>query len=717
MTESNGMREVASWNSALARLTLMTLTIAVSACGGGGGGSPAPNPPPPPPAPTPSPVAALSVSAGASAAAAGSQAIALHAAVSNSTAVPAWTLTGPGSLSSATGTDVNYVPPDTESLDSAGTATISVTIPTVAAQQVQVALTPVDLPGHHWTSARDAAPGFNHVTYGAGAYLATGQDSHVWRSTDGITWTSQSLKQASGTPEATMNEIASGDTLMAIAYSGDVFTSTDGQAWTLTGPTALADHAGFGLVAGNHVVVHYAGNATQVSADGGVTWTDVGRVFTSVAFGNGLFLGADNAGALWQSTDGRQWTAGANLGGDVRGVAFANGGFGAEHFFQFSLSADDGVWVTYTPPSLNDGPIMGAGQAFFQATSASPAQPCSLLEQVGAQSWGAANFALGLAAPRDIAFGPQGYVGVSAYGWISRSTDGNQWTTAVEGSLGDLVAVDYFAGTYVAVSDLGFVLSSTDAATWSHAVLPLMTGGYAMPARSLAHGNGVLVAVGALSDQSRGMAWWTADGQTWHGVPDPVSGEVLTAVSFDGQRFVAPGSAGGVYTSTDGRIWTKLGSVSSTATRVTRIAYGGGAYVAIGANGLLARSADAVNWTVLTPIPSATAVPSAPVSTFTDVLWDGRQFVAVGSDDTAATSADGTTWNSGLMENVPPPRALAHCGNVTVGVGYGSAVTTLDGSTWHTRVWAGSPSLEAATCGNGRVVAVGDFSAIMVSDH
>ena len=727
MIESNGARRIAPWSSALGRVSMLMLIIALSACGGGGGGgSPAPNPPPPPPppAPAPGPNAGLTVSAAESSVAAGGHAVALHASVSNSSAVPSWTLNGPGTLSAASGTDVSYVPPDTESLDNADTATVSVTIPSVAAQQVKLALTPVDLPGHHWSSARDAILGFRHVTYGAGAYLATGGDNRLWRSVDGASWSAQAIGP-SGSQAEIFNEIASDDGLMAIAYSGNVYTSSDGLAWTLASTAVLPlDQGGLGLVAGNHVFLHYAYDATQVSTDGGVHWTSVTSTFRAVTFGNGQFLGEDDAGALWASTDGIHWTAGARLG-QVYGLAFADGDFGAVTNGSFSVSGDDGTWIGSAQPLLVNGALMGAGTGFSQASGFASSFPGALSHEVAGQLWGSASFPVGYAVPNDIAHGPQGWVGVSQEGWISDSVDGATWSTAVEGSYGDLTAVDDFAGTYVAVSDLGFALTSTDAQHWSHTLLPTMPDGSMMPAHGLAHGNGVLVATGfrdttLLSGQPGtpiGIAWFSTDGQIWHAVPNPATGEALTSVSFDGQRFIAPGSSGGVYASPDGHAWSRLGSVSSAAPWISKIAYGGGAYVAIGRQGLLARSTDGANWTVLPAFAPADPNSSAKVSTLSDVLWDGGQFLVVGSDYTRATSPDGAAWTQGRIDRAPPPAALARCGSVLVGVGFGSVITSVDFSTWATRVWSNTPVLSAVTCGDGRVVAVGMNDAIMVSDH
>jgi hypothetical protein len=70
-------------------------SLALTACGGGGGsGSPSP---------APAPAAALSVAAAASTALPSGNAVSVAATLTNGTGTPAWSLTGPGSLSTTTG--------------------------------------------------------------------------------------------------------------------------------------------------------------------------------------------------------------------------------------------------------------------------------------------------------------------------------------------------------------------------------------------------------------------------------------------------------------------------------------------------------------------------------------------------------------------------------------------------------------------------------------
>lgn len=191
----------------------------------------------------------------------------------------------------------------------------------------------------------------------------------------------------------------------------------------------------------------------------------------------------------------------------------------------------------------------------------------------------------------------------------------------------------------------------------------------------------------------------------------------LSAVTFDGNQFIALGTDGSILKSPDGNTWTAATSVPSGG--MNSIAFGSvsGAvvYVAVGNGGKIFTSADLVNWTTV----------STTGSDLYNVSFPNGSFVATGASGTLLTSTDASLWTPQISNT---PNALrgatygtgsaagASASYVVVGDS-GTIVTSTDLTIWNVITPAPplTQDLRAIRFGT-RFVAVGQTGSVAYSD-
>lgn len=707
---------------AFSYLTLLCSAVLIAACGGGGGAGggglgPTPSPSPVPGLPTPTPAPALVVTAGVTSASAGDAPIPLHADVVGATGTPTWELQGPGTLTSTTGTDVKYIPPDTESLDDAATAVIYATVGTSLSQHVQIGLTPVALAGQHWSVVRPAASTWKKVVHANGTFVALDKSNGtISHSVDGMTWTR--LPLTGGDVLGFDDLVWGGAGWVAVDQAGHTATSADGKTWTVH--KGAMKPGAYRVVTGNQIYLAYGGgeSGTRVSSDG-VNWQESGAYgFIGIAHGNGRFIGIGGVPTVgpmplspYASTDGINWYAVTDPGA-MSSIVFRTNDFAGHYFSTLSVTSEGLTWISTSDSTWKGGELGYAGGALFEYNT----------DTLGVALDGLAPLQVtvgdALSQPASIAFGAGKYVGVSSMGWISSSTDALHWSTVLEGSVGNLTAVDFFNGSYIALSDVGWALRSADAMSWVRSEVEPHASIHspAFSAMAMTHGGGTLVAVGRSHlHATTGMWMRSTDGITWLPATTSAPPTWVTSVTHDGQRFVAVDRSGNVHESPDGDHWSGLGAVPGQP-ELAGIVYGNGVYVAVGRPGVIASSTDGSNWTTAPPIPS-TVEPHITAATMSAVTWDGKRFIAVGPDRVSATSTDGLTWTAGTT-GLPAATVAAANGRI-VAADRGAAMSSIDGLHWRTRVWSDTRTTGASsvTYAQGRFIGVGPNSVIAVSDR
>ncbi len=226
----------------------------------------------------------------------------------------------------------------------------------------------------------------------------------------------------------------------------------------------------------------------------------------------------------------------------------------------------------------------------------------------------------------------------------------------------------------------------------------------------------------------------------------------LHGVAWDGQRFVAVGDKGAVFTSADGRVWQAM--PSGTVQPLAAASMGDKGLVAAGALGLLMASPNAQTWhtgtvpaipanlnglafgqpagkglyvavgelgTLLTsPDAQTWSAAASPVTeTLHGVAWGGTTdetaFVAVGDNGSLLYSRDGKSWTA--SQPVPANlSAVAWGGSCFVAVGQGGAAfVSAKGLKWAPAATGTSLDLNGITWMGSRFVAVGAAGAILTS--
>jgi hypothetical protein len=162
--------------------------------------------------------------------------------------------------------------------------------------------------GVTWTRA-NANSGFtslNDVTYGQSRYVAVGDNSGVFTSTDGVAWTQRTLGFTN-----TLTCVTAGPSLFVAASSGAaIYSSPDGTTWTQRANSQNVAFRGATYANGRYIIVG-DGGGMRTSTDG-ITWTTVtsgttANLLNVSYFDNVGFLAAGATGTMLNSTDGLAW--------------------------------------------------------------------------------------------------------------------------------------------------------------------------------------------------------------------------------------------------------------------------------------------------------------------------------------------------------------------------------------------------------------------------
>jgi hypothetical protein len=281
----------------------------------------------------------------------------------------------------------------------------------------------------------------------------------------------------------------------------------------------------------------------------------------------------------------------------------------------------------------------------------------------------------------------------------------------------DLLDVTW-AGTlsrFVAVGRGGAAITSGDGLAWSPLV-PDLTDDI----NAVAGGSGLLVAAGARVATRSPMFLSSRDGVAWEARDTAehagVAGAV-TAVAWDGARFVALDENGTVRTSADGERWPTLGTAIAgvpwfrpnalTWTGAELVAAGYGKVTMPGATGgIVLTSDDAVTWAVAF---------FAPGCRFQRVAFSPTAVIVVGSNGVVAERIGGV-WSSARLEG--DLAGAVWTGERFLATGATASLPHLplvyaspDGASWVPENAPALARVRAFAAGAGRLVAVGEHGA------
>ncbi len=185
----------------------------------------------------------------------------------------------------------------------------------------------VSEPDGGWTILDQLTPPLAGVAYGAGRFVAVGEQGALLTSPDGLAWEDH----PSGL-EASLTAVGFGEPGFVILGSGGwIGRSPDGDAWIWTQQAGLPVDPPRAVTWGNDRYVAVADRTILVSADG-QTWeayrSDAFDALFEVAYGGGRFVVAGGCGTVLSSVDGRTWRLhDAGMAFQLRGAGFAEASF------------------------------------------------------------------------------------------------------------------------------------------------------------------------------------------------------------------------------------------------------------------------------------------------------------------------------------------------------------------------------------------------------
>lgn len=296
-----------------------------------------------------------------------------------------------------------------------------------------------------------------------------------------------------------------------------------------------------------------------------------------------------------------------------------------------------------------------------------------------------------------------------AYSWdfgdsaVSTNTPSVSHSWAIGGTYNiSLTVTDMKGGTVTANKS---VTVSDPLSNWTQ-----RTSGTTADLNDIAYGGGKIIAVGG----NQGTWCSSTNGSTWSTGTIWTGGSTAynlnsQGIIFDGNQFIIAGYdydfspsvddfIGVIYTSNNGITWTRR-LATGGGVFLYDVAFGGGVYLAVGSNGKIWRSTNnAVSWS---PVPSG-------FSTGDDIrgiTWSGSKFVATGysydenmfiTAGFVLTSSNGNTWTntttgSGLfsaayLDQVDQLNNLVLAsgwyGNIRYSTDHGSSFTSKVSSNW-----------------------------------
>ena len=460
------------------------------------------------------------------------------------------------------------------------------------------------------------------IAFGNGSFVALDNNPNsVFTSSDGIAWTEVALPSTT-----TLSDIIYGlGQFVVVGYSGTVITSPNALTWTprTSNTTQTLWQVAYRNTPPN-VFVAVGASGTVITSPNGVTWTvqasGITQTLMTVGYGNSLFVtsgsnSSSDAGHIWTSPNGITWTeqtspayewfrdvlyAGGNyflIGGkiitsangtdwgivhgatgwDIWGVAYGNGVYAAGTLTGDIIISSDGIrWTQPIYPDVTtivDMAYCPTNQRFVGGIS----DGSLIYSDDNGATWDPHPTFVPVVGLNGLYYVHDRFIGACGSGRLILSTNGTTWDHYSTTSLAGLQGAAYGNNTFVVVGDGGTVFTSQDdAATWQ-----VQAAGTGENLKSVAYGNSTFVAAGGINGHvitsPNGIDWTLHDGIL------PI--QTCYSIVFYDDVFLAIGSSGSIYSSSDGTAWSSVG-VPDASTFFCGTADGPGVTV-VGLNGAI----------------------------------------------------------------------------------------------------------------------------------
>jgi len=636
------------------------------------------------------------------------------------------------------------------------------------------------------------------IVYGSDRFLAVGWNGIWAHSTNGSTWS-----VVSNITSTTLNSVAYGNGLyIAVGNSGNIVSSTTvtsgGAALTTTTLRGIAYGNGLFVAVGDSgfyrtgtnypsILRRFGGTgptSTEINFDtnlnttvdfvkfvngrfmagnssvfltstvGDDDWKTIGlhrsQTWSTITYGNGLYLAGSTTGNIHTSTDGNLWSVTKRYNFDavtIRDIAYSNNIYYAvdqsrrirnsfngtdwitppastHHFSEISLITDMAVNGSEIGMSTQGGPKL-------KITSTATAIPRSIVHASPTIN----KFGM-LAELNNFKYLNGLYIGL-ATGHLKTSTDFVTWETKFLPNYRNVNDIEYVNGVYYLLERDQWMLTSTDLSTFKvHSRAQYFSGStgsnlnelvftnnkllgvtsstiveldandpfqvtpYAVGSNiflnSIVYGNSRYVTVG-----QSGYIHSSTDLYTWTLRPSNTTQNFNRVIHNPVDNlFVAGGGSGIMQTSTDGIEW--INRSSGTASIINALAYGAGIYL-YGTNGAstacMRSSTDAITWTTVT---------FGETATIRSIVYGNNLFVAVGDVGIIRTSTNGITWTKPTSGTSSQLLNVRYVNGLYLAVGASGAFRrSTDGITWQGVTGISGTTLSDISYINGKYVLIG----------
>lgn len=249
-----------------------------------------------------------------------------------------------------------------------------------------------------------------------------------------------------------------------------------------------------------------------------------------------------------------------------------------------------------------------------------------------------------------IAYGNGKFVALNTRNYISTSTDGITWSTAVKNSELNSAGGNngyklcYDGNRFLAISSYGqscYMSTSTDGINWATptALSNLNHGDHVT---DVVYGNGKYIILDEIGNISI-----STDGTTWSNYTETNPLDRCYKVIYVNNKFITLKYNGYVVTSTDGITWTSTQCTNLNGYYWYNIAYDGSKFTAISNYGYVSTSVNGIDWTI--PTQNSNLILSGVNNWVSGIAYSGLKYVIVsiyGYVSTKAKGGDGTDSNT-----------------------------------------------------------------------
>jgi len=565
------------------------------------------------------------------------------------------------------------------------------------------------------------------VVFGAGKFVAAGDNSTVLTSPDGLAWraitTPGNNNFYRGVAHNGARFVAVGLGPNATQRGGAVF-SDDGETWSAgTLPANVGTMSAVAAGAGVFVAVGETGRI-YYSADG-TAWNEASSPVTTalitITYANGLFVVGGSSGRILTSSDGIDWTnRSVSTGNTLASIAYHQGAWYASSATLECFTSPNGVaWTRIVTAGRTNNTLRLASTSgvLFAATANGS---IALTEQprnwVTHQITSAASTTFyGIAEGRNmlVVVGSRGLVYTAA----TATPSAPPVPAPVLRAEGDSLKVSVGKKNIVSASGGGFAklelyangikVSEINGAAGAFSWTPSAIGPYSLVVRGVAASGES--AVSATYAARAGVARWN-----WRN-PSPVGADLNGAVRADGKWWLV-GRTGALLTLSDDGTFERVDF--PTTQHLTGITYANGQFV-VSANyfdsasgediGPIWTSTDGYNWNLAT----ATTLAGLNIN-FITYAQDKWLIGSLGS--VIVTSPDGVNWTRQITGLANPMRGAAYGGSLWVAVAAGGKIiTSPDAVRWTERTSGVTTDLAGVAYNNGAFVIAGLSGVILRS--